>query len=557
MLVAQQVYVWSRLRERKRVEQSLRASEGKFSGILSIAADAIITVDQSQRIVHFNRGAEETFGYSAADAVGRHLAILLPHRFRAVHEGHMERFAQSPVTARRMGERREIFGLHADGTEFPAEASISKLVLPDGILFTVVLRDITRQKRAEEDERFLADAVSQMSRTLATDATERAIADLAVPRLADAAIVDLFVGAPAMRRVVSTRQRTELTSALNALGTYSLTPDSPSPIVDAIRRNRPEVAESIDDDWLEGNADPEVIPHWKALGARSLLILPLHSGGDTIGAITLIRTTVQGFDAENRMTAQKYAVSAATALANARLYEATRQATRARDDVMGVVSHDLRNPISAIAMCARVLQENPPADAAVRSELLGTIRESTATVNRLIEDLVDVANIERGRLSLDATERDVSALVSQAVHMFEVEAAEHGIRLETEVSDPLPPVFADGARIVQVLSNLIRNAIKFTPKGGRIVIAAATMGPSVVISVSDTGAGIAAANRARVFDRYWQSSTGARVRGSGLGLSIAKGIVEAHGGQIWVDSELGQGSTFAFTIPTAALATEG
>ncbi len=110
----------------------------------------------AQRIVHFNRGAEEIFGYKASDAIGRHLAILLPPRFRAGHDAHMESFAQSPVTARRMGERREIFGLRADGTEFPAEASISKLVTPDGILFTVVLRDITVQKRAEEDERFLA-----------------------------------------------------------------------------------------------------------------------------------------------------------------------------------------------------------------------------------------------------------------------------------------------------------------------------------------------------------------------------------------------------------------
>jgi PAS domain S-box-containing protein len=506
--------------------------------------------------VHFNRGAEETFGYSASDAIGRHLAILLPARFRTVHEAHMERFAQSPVTARRMGERREIFGLRADGTEFPAEASISKLVLPDGILFTVVLRDITRQKRAEEDERFLADAVSQLSKTLAADATERAIADVGVPRLADAAIVDLFVGGPAMRRVVSTRQRTELTPALTALGTYSLTPDSPTPIVDAIRRNRSELVTEIDDDWLEGNADAEVIPHWKALGVRSLLILPLHSGGDTLGALTFIRTGEQGFDAENRATAQKYAMSAATALANARLYEATRQATRARDDVMGVVSHDLRNPISAIAMCARVLQESPPASEAERNELLATIRESTATVNRLIEDLVDVANIERGRLSLDAAERDVAALVSRAVHMFEVEAAEHGIHLETAVSESLPHVYADGGRIVQVLSNLVRNAIKFTPKDGRITISAAPGDGSVVIAVADTGPGIAAANRARVFDRYWQSSAGARTRGSGLGLSIAKGIVEAHGGHIWLESELGRGSTFAFTIPTVASAME-
>src|SRR5262245_11217869 len=131
LIGAQYFYLRSRLVAQKQIESDLRTSERKFSGILSIAADAIITVDSSVRIVHFNRGAEEIFGHTAADAIGRHLAFLLPVRFRAAHDKSMEMFARSPATARRMGERREIFGLRADGTEFPAEASISKLVEAD------------------------------------------------------------------------------------------------------------------------------------------------------------------------------------------------------------------------------------------------------------------------------------------------------------------------------------------------------------------------------------------------------------------------------------------
>src|SRR5262249_52048645 len=153
----------------------------------------------------------------AADAIGRHLAILLPPRFRAAHDAHIEAFARSAVTARRMGERREIFGLRSDGTEFPAEASISKLVTPDGLLFTVVLRDTTVQRRAEEDERFLGGAAGDLSNTLAIDATERAIVDLPIPRLADAALLDVVVASgagEAFRRVASTRQRPELTPAI-------------------------------------------------------------------------------------------------------------------------------------------------------------------------------------------------------------------------------------------------------------------------------------------------------------------------------------------------------
>ena len=369
LLVAQQAFVRSRLRTQGRIEAELRASEAKFSGILEIAADAIITIDHSQRIVHFNNGAEEMFGYEASDAIGRHLAILIPPRFRAVHDAHIETFARSAVTARRMGERREIFGLRADGTEFPAEASISKLVTPEGLLFTVVLRDTTIQKRAEEDERFLSGASGDLSNTLAVEATERAIVDLPIPRLADAALLDLVDpqsgsgaaggGGGSFKRVASTRQRAELSAALDSLAAHRLTPDSPSPIVDVIRRGRAELVETIDDDWLESSADPEVAPYWRAIGASSILILPLVVG-ETRAALTLIRAgNARPFDHQHRALAEKFAQLSAAALQNAQLYDAARHANRARDEVLGVVSHDLRNPLSAISMCARVLEETP------------------------------------------------------------------------------------------------------------------------------------------------------------------------------------------------------
>lgn len=135
--------------------------------------------------------------------------------------------------------------------------------------------------------------------------------------------------------------------------------------------------------------------------------------------------------------------------------------------------------------------------------------------------------------------------------MFNVEAESAGIALDVRLPPNLPLVAADGARVVQVLGNLMRNALKYTTRDGRVGLAAEARDGSVVFSVSDTGPGISVENQASVFDRYWQSSNGARTRGTGLGLSIAKGIVEAHGGRIWVDSTVGHGSTFSFTIPQA------
>lgn len=552
LLLSRQRRLEERVAEQAKAEHALRESEARFSGILGIAADAIISVDQEQHIVHFNQGAEQIFGYQAKEIIGRHLALLLPTRYRAVHDQHIERFARSPEGARRMGERREIFGLRADGTEFPAEASISKLVAPDGILFTVVLRDITDRKRADEDERFMADSTRAMAQSLDFEDAVQSAANLVVPRLADAAIVDLVTPSDDLRRIPGTRQKQSLTPALTALAAASITRDSPSPVVDALRRRRPELVARIDDDWLEANEEPAAAAAFRALGARSLLIVPLVVGEEIFGALTLIAIDpAREYTPDRVALAMKFAAAAAVTIENAQLYAAAQRANRARDEVLSIVSHDLRNPLSAIAMCARSLDETPPEDPVARRALVATIRESAAWTNRLIQDLVDVASLEQGRLSLRADATDPSQLVRQARHMFEVEATNHGIELVEDLPESLPTVNADGERIVQVFGNLLRNAIKFTPNGGRITIAARASDSSVVFSVRDSGPGIRAENQARVFDRFWQSADGARTRGSGLGLSISKGIVEAHGGKIWLESVPGEGATFFFSVRNA------
>lgn len=549
-IIAQHFYLRSRLVESKRIESDLRSSERKFSGILSIAADAIITVDSSTRIVHFNRGAEEIFGHTAADAIGRHLAFLLPVRFRGAHDRSMEMFAQSPATARRMGERREIFGLRANGTEFPAEASISKLVESDGILYTVVLRDITRQTNAEADERFLANAASVLGSNLSVGVTLQAVADLPVPHLADACIIDLVTQQNQFRRITSLRNDDRISAAVRGLVSVPLTVESPSPVIDVIRRKKSLAIDIVDGDWLDANADPEAIPAWSKLGTHSQLILPLEVAGDPIGALTLIRIGARPFDESREALADKYGKLAVAALANAQLYNTAQQANRARDEVLGVVSHDLRNPINAIAMCARSLAEDSNQDKRARDNLIETIADSATWMNRLIGDLLDVASIERGQLALELRQQEPTQLMLQTLHMFEMEAGENGIALEGKFPTNLPLVVMDGARIVQVLGNLLRNALNFTPQGGRVVLSVEAREDDLLFSVSDTGPGIAPENVAHIFNRYWQSSDAARARGSGLGLSIARAIVEAHHGQIWVETELKVGTRFYFSIPS-------
>jgi len=295
---------------------------------------------------------------------------------------------------------------------------------------------------------------------------------------------------------------------------------------------------------------PEAIALWQLLGIRSLYTVPLAIGDRMVGALTLLDLGIRNdrFTAEARALIEKFARGAALALDNARLYAAARRATSARDEVLAVVSHDLRNPISAIAMCARILREAPPNDDAEREKMLTAITEATAWMQRLIRDLLDVSAIEAGRLSVERQPAALASIVSTAVGMVSGEAEQHSIDLRVDLPAELPVVSVDASRIVQVITNLLGNAIKFTAPGGTITVRAASGPAPVVVSVEDTGIGIDRDALPRVFDRFWQARPTPR-RGSGLGLAIARGIVEAHGGRIWAESEPGRGSVFSFTLP--------
>jgi signal transduction histidine kinase len=168
----------------------------------------------------------------------------------------------------------------------------------------------------------------------------------------------------------------------------------------------------------------------------------------------------------------------------------------------------------------------------------------------MIQDLLDVKRMESGRLTIDARPEQPTSIVNDTIDMLRPLAAGSTIRLETNIEEFLPPVIADAARIQQVLSNLVGNAVKFTPRNGRITVCAERIESEVRFSVIDTGPGIPAEQLPHIFGRFWQAKSSDR-RGIGLGLAIAKGIVEAHNGRIWVESTVGLGSTFYFTLPSA------
>jgi signal transduction histidine kinase len=224
-----------------------------------------------------------------------------------------------------------------------------------------------------------------------------------------------------------------------------------------------------------------------------------------------------------------------------------------RDEFLGMVSHDLRTLLGGIALQAALLKRDAAGDEAGKKAVRAAekIQHFTARMNRLIGDLVDVASIEDGRIRVTPALQDATALVRDTVEAFQPLASAHGLSLDADISGNTLMAKFDHERILQVLANLLSNAIKFTPPGGKISLQVEPVGQDVRFSVTDTGSGVPSDQLQAVFERFWQARSADR-RGLGLGLFIAKGIVEAHGGRIWAESQLGKGSTFSFTLPGAS-----
>ena len=531
---------------------TIAAPDALFASILDIAADAIIVVSSSQHVLHFNQGATQVFGYLPEEMVGRPLADLLPTRYRTAHVARVDEFRASPERARRMGDRREIFGLRKDGTEFPAEASISRLETRHGPIYTVVLRDITERTLRTRNERFLSEAGGLLGTSLDVGRTLQALANVPVPFLAEACLVDAVGPDGAWQRQASHSEDAALQVALEVVGRHALTWDSPWQAIDAMRARRVELVPHVTDEWLEGHTESvEELGRLRALGAHAVLFVPLVARDHVLGALTLIRVSGAAFMPEQVALAQALGTRAAYALDNARLYTMAQRATRAREDVLSVVSHDLGNPLAAIRLCSAALLEAPPTDAKEQRHLMEAIGNSADWMSRLIQDLLDVSTIEVGKLSVEKRTEQVAPIIKQALAMVGPQAHQRGVQLASSVGEGVPAVHGDAARLIQVLTNLLGNSLKYTERGGTVTVSAVKHEDEVLITVRDTGSGIPADQLPRIFERYYTRRRGANKSGSGLGLAIARGIVEAHGGRIFVESELAVGTTFFVSLPAA------
>ena len=519
--------------------------------IVEIAADAVICMDAFQRITFFNKGAEAIFGYTPDEIVGQRIETLIPERYRANHARQVAEFGRSKVHARRMGERREIAGLRKSGEEFPAEAAISQVHQGDNVTYAVVLRDVTVRKRFEQREKFLAAAGEKLAASFGSSETLTQVARLAVPAIADGCILENRVGngflAGAAAHVDPAVE--EILDDVGLAGTR--VPPKGHPLAEILERRVPVLLQSnAVSRLLEGSLMPTYVAAVRAMNPQSALFLPLVAREQLIGALTLFRSKA-GFDGDDLAFAEDLARLTALALDNARLHDTVRASLRARDEMVGVVSHDLRNPVAAVKMLSHTLLRAPENGGKQAHENIELISHAADQMDALIRDLLDVERLDAGKLAIDAAPVDPSVLLMDSLQTLRPLVDDKGIKFDLQIETGLPKVMADRERIQQTLSNLVGNAIKFSAAGSKIVVVARTSdNEGVIISVVDSGKGITADQLPRVFDRYWQSSRTDR-QGAGLGLAIAKGIVETHGGRIWIESKPGEGTTASFTLPRA------
>ena len=555
-----------------KTRRATRTSWEHYRQIISSAADAIVTIDERQQIAIFNARAEHIFGYSAAEVIGQPLAMLLPLESRAAHEHAVRSFGAEAPDGRRMAGQRPVFGQRKNGDVFPVEASISGTHVAGKRWFTAVLRDVGERWTAEqekavllssaqkardaaEDARsrlaFLAEVSLRLDASLDVESTHATLVDLLVPKLGIFCWLELFDEGKEVRPGEAppvAHARADFADALH----HSSNADRPH----GWRRVQNEgscIVDNLTGESLDVHAQDEAhLQVLRRIAPRCLITVPLRTRGATLGAMTVVRdASMPRFGREDVSLLEDIARRAALALDNAQLYRQAQHAIRQRDETLAIVSHDLRNPLTAISMVVAAM-EHPATREEERERFTTMIRRSAHLMRRMIDDLRDVASIEAGRLSMQFTSLDPAGLVRHALQFFDGAAAERSLHLRAEVSESLPLVRADPDRLAQVLLNLVSNAVKFTAPNGEIVVEARAADQEVQFRVRDTGHGIPPDELAFIFDRFWSIRRNASNRSTGLGLAIAKGLVEAHRGRIWAESTPGRGSVFTFTIPAAS-----
>jgi PAS domain S-box-containing protein len=535
--------------ERKRNEEAVRASEARYRTLFESTQDGIMIVNDEGRYVEVNESLCRILKTTRERLVGAHFSEFIPPEV-------LRKAEQDFTSLKTFSEFEGEFPLvAANGTLVELDWTSRANFVP-GLHFCVA-RDITRRKRSEKGQQFLAEASSLMASSLDYETTLKSVTRMAVPGLADWCTVDMLDESGALRRLaVAHVDPSKVEWAHELEKRFPVDMDAPRGLPHVLRTGASELYPDIPDALLvESVKDPEQLRILRELGFTSAMIVPLIANSRTIGAISFITAESRHhYDAEDLALAEDLARRAALAIDNARLYSAAQEANRIKDEFLATLSHELRTPLTAILGWAVMLRTGKFKEESV-SRALESIERNAKAQTQLIEDVLDVSRIITGKLGLDIRPLELAPVIQASVETLRPTAEAKGISLRATLEKDASAIAGDPTRMQQIIWNLLSNAIKFTPKGGAVELRLERVESQARITLSDTGIGIRREFLPYVFDRFRQAdgSISRRHGGLGLGLAIVRHLVELHGGTARAES-LGEGKGASFIIELPLLA---
>ncbi len=491
--------------EQARLLRQTEAAEARFRRLLESAPDAIVISNSDGHVVLVNRQTEAAFGCHRDELLGKRVGTLVPERFRKAYAGHLATYYADP-RGRPMVASAELYAQRKDGSEFPVEISLSPMESEGKVLVTSVIRDVSKRKRAEE-------VLEQLRRQneLILGAAGEGICGIGLDGIAR------FVN-PAAARMIGWESEDLVGKAMHDITHHSRPDGTPYP------KEECPISLALQDGTARSVSN-EVF--WRRDGSSfpvEYLSTPIREKGEIVGAVVTFRDITE-----------------------------RREVERMKDEFISVVGHELRTPLTSIHGALGLMASGRLGALSVKGQrMLEIAVANTDRLVRLINDILDIERIESGKVTMSRQTCDAVDLITQAADAMQAMAEKVGVTLS--VNPQSHRLWADPDRIIQGLTNLLSNAIKFSPRDGTVWLTVEKRGDEILFQVKDQGRGIPKDKLESIFERFQQvdASDPREKGGTGLGLSICRSIVKQHGGRIWAESKLGQGSSFFFTLPHPA-----
>jgi len=537
--------------ERRRAEATMRESEDRFRTMADSAPVLLWIAQADGSCVWFNK--------RWLDFTGRTIEQESGHGWlEGVHPDDYDRYLAIYLSA---VERRQHFQIEYRLRRHDGEYRwLLKEAVPrfesDGVYVGHIgsCVDITERRRSEEDQTFVSEATYALASSLDYETTLVSVAQLAVPRIADWCSVHVLDadGHPT-QIAVAHADSAKVVWARELPARYPSDPNAPTGVPRVLRTGEPELYPEIPWEMIEAAAqDAEHLELLRTVGFTSAMIVPIRTSERVLGVLTFVSSELGRHYTERDLDlGGQIGERAGVAIDHARLYQEAQEASRARDQFLAVAAHELRSPLTSMKGFAQLLLRRAQRTAGGEEWIrpLETIDTQVNRVAELVNRLLDVSRIEERRLQLQVAEVDLFELVSIAAAEAQLATDNHSIVIQASGEPVLIEI--DASRIQQVLSNLLDNAVKYSPDETVVIINLDASANDVIVSVIDQGPGIPESSREQLFEQYFRGVTSTRsaAEGLGLGLYVAHGIVDAHGGRMWQESDMGVGSTFGFALP--------